>query len=150
MKKIFSIFCAVMLVLSLAACGGGVSYIPELPENEYKAACKAVSYEDLWRYPDLYQNELIRVSGKVTKVTESGSQYVVWVSTSGGLLNQDKIYVTYTRPATKPRLMKGDSIVVYGKGMGLKTESSVLGEEKIPQIAAGYIDIEQGSGQAGA
>lgn len=149
MKKIFSVFCAVMLVFSLAACSGG-SYTPELPENEYKAACKAVSYEDLWRYPDLYQNQFIRVSGKITKITESGSQYVVWVSTSNSLLNQDKIYVTYTRPATKPRLMKGDSIVIYGKGMGLKTESSVLGEEKIPQIAAGYIDIEQSNGQAGA
>lgn len=135
MKKIVSmILCTFALLFSLAACSGEGGYTPELPEKEYKAACKAVTYETLWRYPELYQDKMITMSGTLTEVTEEGTNYVLRVDVGG-----QQIYVTYNRPTNKPRLMQNDSVVIYGKGMGLTGEAA---EENIPQIEAGFIDIE--------
>lgn len=135
MKKIVSmILCTAALLFSLAACGGEGGSASNLPEAEYKAACKAVTYETLLRYPELYQDKMITMSGTLTEVTEEGTNYVLRVDVGG-----QQIYVTYNRPTNKPRLMQNDSVVIYGKGMGLTGEAA---EENIPQIEAGFIDIE--------
>lgn len=135
MKKIVSmILCTAALLFSLAACGGEGGSASNLPEAEYKAACKAVTYETLLRYPELYQDKMITMSGTLTEVTEEGTNYVLRVEVGG-----QQIYVTYNRPTNKPRLMQNDSVVIYGKGMGLTGEAA---EENIPQIEAGFIDIE--------
>lgn len=135
MKKIGSmILCTFALLFSLAACGGEGGNASKLPEAEYKAACKAVTYETLWRYPELYQDKMVTMSGTLTEVTEEGTNYVLRVDVGG-----QQIYVTYNRPTNKPRLMQNDSVVIYGKGMGLTGEAA---EENIPQIEAGFIDIE--------
>ena len=46
MKKIASMLCAFVLVLSLAACGGGVGR-PTMSLEEYKAVCVQVDYDTL-------------------------------------------------------------------------------------------------------
>lgn len=135
MKKIVSmILCTAALLFSLAACGGEGGSASNLPEAEYKAACKAVTYETLLRYPELYQDKMITMSGTLTEVTEEGTNYVLRVDVDG-----QQIYVTYNRPINKPRLMQNDSVVIYGKGMGLSGEAA---GESVPQIEAGYIEIE--------
>lgn len=136
MKKMVSILCAFVMILSLAACGG---YTPEMGEAEYKAACREVSYESLSRNPEEYKGTYVKVSGEILQVVENGNNYVLRVSV-GSVLND--IYVTYTKKEGEARLLEYDHITIYGKAMGTKTYTTVMNAQRtIPQVYAGYIDL---------
>lgn len=136
MKKLMSMICALMLVVSLAACGG---YTPEMGEAEYMAACKAVSYDQLARNPQTYEGTYVKLTGRITQVVEDGGDCILMVDVGHGW-NSELVFVTYTHKAGEGRLLEGDTVTVYGKSMGTRTYTTVLNAQNtVPQVYGGYI-----------
>lgn len=136
MKKLVSMICALMLVLSLAACGG---YTPELGEAEYIAACKMISYDELARNPRMYEGTYVKLTGRIFQVVEDGSDCILMVNVGQGW-NHEPVMVTYTHKEGEGRLLEGDSITIYGKSMGTRTYITALNAQKtVPQVYAGYV-----------
>lgn len=136
MKKLVSMICALMLVLSLAACGG---YTPELGEAEYIAACKMISYDELARNPRMYEGTYVKLTGRIFQVVEDGSDCILMVNVGQGW-SHEPVMVTYTHKEGEGRLLEGDSITIYGKSMGTRTYITALNAQKtVPQVYAGYV-----------
>lgn len=144
MKKMVSMLCAFMLVLSLAACGGG-SYTPEMNEAEYKAACTSVSYDNLARDPDGWRGTYVKISGEVFQVIQNGNNYILMVdmdSSDPYSFESNHVYVTYTKKSSSDNFLEDDHVTIYGKAMGTQTYTTVLGAQRtIPKVYAGYIDL---------
>lgn len=139
MKKVWSIFCAGMLALALAACGG---YPSTLPERQYKANCQTIPYETLSGNPEKYKNAFVKVTGRVVRVLERGSSCLLRVSVIGRPYEVYEVYVANTGADGTPQAAEGDIIILYGKTMGNRTYTTVIDpQQEIPLIYAGYIDL---------
>lgn len=144
MKKLVSMLCAFMLVLSLAACSGG-SYTPEMDEAEYKAACTSVSYDNLARDPDGWRGTYVKIPGTVFQVIENGDSCILMVNMKSSdpySFEVHHVYVTYTKKSSSDNFLENDDVMIYGKAMGTQTYTTVLGAQRtIPKVYAGYIEL---------
>lgn len=144
MKKLVSMLCAFMLVLSLTACGGG-SYTPEMGEAEYKAACTYVSYDNLARNPDGWRGTYVKIPGEVFQVIDNGGSCILMVNMKSSdpySFEVNHVYVTYTKKSSSDNFLENDDVMIYGKAMGTQTYTTVLGAQRtIPKVYAGYIDL---------
>lgn len=89
---------------------------PQIAEDEYKASCGTISYNDLSRNPNTYINQ-----------------------------DEDTCYIDYERKdANESRILENDIVTFYGRVKGIKNYTAVLGNQiSIPHIIAEYIDINQ-------
>lgn len=144
MKKLVSMICALMLVVSLAACSGG-SYTPEMDEAEYKAACTSVSYDNLARDPDGWSGKYVKMTGDIFQVIQNGDSCILMVNMDSSdpySFASNHVYVTYTRKSSSDNFLEDDHVTIYGKAMGTQTYTTVLGAQRtIPRVYAGYIDL---------
>lgn len=144
MKKLVSMFCALLLVVSLTACSGG-SYTPEMDEAEYKAACTSVSYDNLARDPDGWSGTYVKITGRIFQVVQSGNNCVLMVdmdSSDPYAFEMNHVYVTYSKKSSSDNFLEDDHVTIYGKAMGTQTYTTVLGAQRtIPKVYAGYIDL---------
>lgn len=117
---------------------------PELTEDEYKAACVAVPYENLARDPDSYRLEKVQFYGQIVQVIDGNDGSVelrVNTSNDGYGWYDDTIYVSYQYKEGELRLLEDDLISVYGTSQGLLSYTSTLGGKiTIPSVNAKYID----------
>lgn len=116
-----------------------------LSEEEYKAQCSSVAYNDIARNPNNYIGQKAYFKGKVAQVQESGKNVVIRVNVTQGQygLWEDTIYIDYRRKDdNESRVLEDDIVTVYGEIKGLKNYKAVLGNQiSIPHIKAEYIDI---------
>lgn len=99
---------------------------------------RSISYDDLFRYNEKYVGEIVKFSGKVVQVVESG------LRVSMGLYGWDDVVFVRYQGA---RLREGDHIFVYGKVRGLVTYRTVLGTlVTIPDIDVLYLDLTRKAG----
>lgn len=116
-----------------------------LSEDEYKAQCSTVSYEDIARNPNNYIGQKAYFKGKVVQVQEIGKSVVLRINTKQGQygLWDDTVYVDYKRKDDKEsRVLEEDIVTVYGEIKGIKKYMAVLGNQvSIPHLKAEYIDI---------
>lgn len=117
-----------------------------LSEDEYKAQCASVSYNNIARNPNDYIGQKAVFKGKVIQVQESGKNVVLRINTTQGQygLWDDTIYVDYKRKDdNESRVLDDDIVTVYGEIKGIKDYTAVLGNQiSIPHIKAEYIDIQ--------
>lgn len=117
-----------------------------LSEDEYKAQCVSVSYNDIARNPNDYKGQKAVFKGQVIQVQESGKNVVLRINTTQGQygLWDDTIYVDYKRKDdNESRVLDDDIVTVYGEIKGIKDYRAVLGNQiSIPHIEAAYIDIQ--------
>jgi len=115
-----------------------------LTPDTFKAQCQDISYEDLSRNPDSYTGQLIKFTGKIIQVQESGTDAVYRINVTEDQygLWDDTIYVAYSTAGTSSRLLEDDIVTLYGTYCGLYTYTSIFGASvTIPSVAAQYIDL---------
>ena len=101
-----------------------------------KSAAKVYAYNDVMRYPENYEGEYVKFSGKVVQVI-SGF-FATYYRLSIGSSNV--IYV-YDCSVNDKRIIEDDRITVYGIMAGTKTYESILGASiTIPAMDAYYIE----------
>lgn len=84
----------------------------------FKDSCQGVTYEELSRYPEKYKGEKIKVTVHITDVDDEGLIfYTPYLGTMGG----QEIAIEDGRAVKEPKLLKGDTVTVYGYGAGLTT-----------------------------
>lgn len=90
----------------------------ELQQNKesFIASCVDVSYEDLRRYPDSYEDVPIKLTIHIQDVEPDG-----WIFPGDiiATLNGQDLAVYDDRQVREPRLIEGDTVTVYATGYGL-------------------------------
>lgn len=122
---------------------------PELSENEYKAACEAIPYKDLCRYPDQYVGTKIAVQVKVQQIMDSSwlSSDKAWrVQTDNdgyGLYLDDEYYAIDKRSTDSVKILTDDIVVIYGEFTGTTEVTRALTNttDEIPSIDVKYADL---------
>lgn len=122
----------------------------ELTEDEFKEKCESISYDDLARYPDTYDGEMVKVVVSVDQV-QSGNFlfadcYLCTESSSG-----KEIGLVDRRESKEPKLLENDKVTVYGYSEGLTQitrTNYVLGNKQntekfdVPNIGIEYVEIQ--------
>lgn len=119
--------------------------------DDYVSDCVYVTYDDLMRYSEKYSNQKIVVSVYITDVEVDGIilDGTIWASMGGKTCT-----IKDNRTKKEPKILKGDTITIYGTGGGLgKVKryikgSGLLGsdlfaktveEYEVPVISATYV-----------
>lgn len=151
-KTIISVFFAVsaLIVFSVilfgAACEwisreneslNSVSQTTKFSKDDYNSE---IGYEELYRYPEKYKGEKVKISGLVYVAVDGDSNAAI-ITDQSGLLNW--FCVTYTSNESEARLMSGDIVTVYGKGNGLFDFDWM----SVPWISADLIELEPTSAE---
>jgi hypothetical protein len=116
--------------------------VPTLSVEQLKSQSQSISYANLMRYSDNYTNSVVYFEGRVVQVSQiDGDNYHLRIDTKSdkylGYFD-DTIYVDYTGE----RLLEDDIIDVWGKFVGLKTYTAVLGNEiTLPEINALHVEM---------
>lgn len=115
--------------------------------TQYEASCNVISFQELNSNLNNYNGQHFKFTGQIVQINENnGVTNIVLAVTqvNGGWSPTDLIYVTYN---TKTTFNIGDVIIVYGDVSGSYNYISVsLGELKIPQITARYIELAPTTG----
>lgn len=118
---------------------------PAMTEEEYKAMCIEVPFENLARDPDSYYLTPIVIYGQIIQVLDGGDGSVelrVNTSNDGYGWYDDTIYVAYEYKEGELRLLEEDLVTIYGASGGLLTYESAIGAAiTLPSVYAQYIDL---------
>ena len=107
----------------------------DISEDEYKALCNVLDYNDILRNPDSYNEEYCKLSGTVSQIIEGlFNSYSIYISDSNG----NKWGCVYIYAENESHLLEGDYVTFYGMCKGTTTSTTVM--EK--QIILPYIDVE--------
>lgn len=111
------------------------------------------SYDDLMRYSDTYKNEKIKITIYISKVESDG---IIFDGTIWGKYQGQQVVVRDKRENKEPKILTGDTIVVYGNGGGLSKVTTyvqgtglfgsnlgadVVSEVNVPVIEVQYCDF---------
>ena len=113
-----------------------------ITEEDYKAQCQSISYEELARNGDKHKGEKMKFTGKVIQVNDisGGKGAQMRIATKGNYDNV--ILLGYAYKEGQGRYLEGDRVTVYGECNGLYTYESVTGASiTVPSCNAEYIDI---------
>jgi len=102
-----------------------------------------LTYNDLMRNPDNYENYYVHITGGVVQVQEStGNRYYLRVATeNSGYGWYDKVFFVVYEGS---RLLEDDVIEIWGQFEGLYTYTAVLGNSiTIPEIRALHTEMIQ-------
>ena len=98
----------------------------DITEEEFKALCSSIPYEDTLRNPDTYKDKYVVVSGRVDQIIEGWfDTYTIYVKDSGG----NKWECSYMYKEGESHLLEGDSVTVYGKCSGTVNSTTLLGQQ---------------------
>lgn len=98
-----------------------------------------ITYDNIARNPDDYQNQFVKFTGTVLQVLEDDSEVQVRIAVDD---DYDKIiYCSYNPSIVSSRILENDTITIYGTSIGLLSYDSVLGGQvTIPGIVVWVID----------
>lgn len=109
-------------------------------EEEKKGYDTGIEYDNLARYPDVYNGKKVKFNCRVLQVVEETAARLA-TDESG---YDDVIYAAGISGKLDGRLLEGDEITVYGTADGLVTYTTVLGAEvTIPQIKVDMIELNE-------
>lgn len=107
----------------------------DISEEEYKALCNVLEYNDILRNPDSYNGVYCKLNGTVSQIIEGWlGSYSIFVSDSNG----NKWGCVYNYSENESHLLEGDYVTFYGKCNGTTTTDTVLGK----QVTLPYIDVK--------
>lgn len=109
-----------------------VTNAPKFDKDSYDSG---IGYEELYRYPDKYKGEKVKISGYVYVAVDNDPNIAI-ITAKNSLL--DLICITYTSKESEARLMSGDEITVYGRGNGLISYEWM----SVPAVTADLIELE--------
>ncbi len=110
----------------------------ELSEEEYKALCKQLDYEDILRNPGNNKGKYCIVEGTVEQIIEGWlGTFTIYVTDNNG----NKWGCVYSYKEGESRFLEGDSVIVYGKCEGTESTETVLGKQvTLPRVDVEYIN----------
>lgn len=115
--------------------------------EEYNEADKAsydtgITYDQLARTPDDYENKKVKFSGEVVQVMEGDGETQLRIAVNGDY--DSIIYVGYKSTITNTRILENDYVTFRGISKGLVTYKSTLGGEiTIPSVYVQQIEMSQ-------
>ena len=120
----------------------------ELWEQSFYNA-DSVSYEDLLRYPDSYNNQKVKIELDIEDVESDG---IIFNGTIKGVVpgTENEVALYDYRENREPRVQEGDKLVVYGVGnktltVKVKEKSGIfsktIDEYEVPCLYIQYIDF---------
>lgn len=120
----------------------------ERREKKFRKSAEGVSYDELMRYPDTYEKKKIKVVVNINEVEPDG---MIFPGDIQGTLDGKEVAIYDERDTKEPKLAKGDTITIYGKGNGLTTVkikqkagifSKTIDKYSIPGIIIKYMDLQ--------
>ena len=119
-----------------------------MTEEDYKASCEEISYDELARNADNMIGKKVAFTGEVLQVSLDAetieSEYRVSVTKDpdyGWYTADDVVYLFYNIE-DNGRILEGDNITFYGEVVGLYTYTSVGGANiTIPAVKAVYVSL---------
>lgn len=114
----------------------------EVKKEDYDTG---ITYDQLARTPDDYEDKLVTLSGEVLQVLEDNGTANIRLAVDN---DYDKVaYGVYDSSLVSSRVLEGDKITVYGTSGGLYSYETVLGNTTTVPLV--YIDkIDQAEKQA--
>lgn len=120
----------------------------EQQESNFKAECKAYTFEELARNPENIKGQKVKLTGEVIQTSESNWNKSVDLrinitKNSYGYYS-DTIYATYILPDGADKILEDDIITIWGTAEGDYSYTSVLGSKvTLPKINVSYIEIQK-------
>lgn len=120
----------------------------EKQEKNFRKKAESASYDELMRYPDTYKDKKIKVVVNITEVEPDG---IIFPGDIQGTLEGKEVAVYDEREVKEPKLAKGDTVTIFGKGNGLTTVkvkkksgifSKTVDKYSIPGISIKYMDLQ--------
>lgn len=110
----------------------------DISEDDYKALCNTLEYEDILRNPDSNKGKYCVVKGTVDQIIEGFfGGYTIYVKDSNG----DKWKCFYKYKDGESHLLENDYVSFYGECKGTDTSTTVLGKQvTMPDIEVKYIN----------
>lgn len=113
----------------------------KLPPDEFCNSCIEVTYDDIARYPNNYQYQIIKINGRIMQIMYDFIQ----PGMDGYLLSTnygDIVLCGAFTNTSEPRILENDFITLYGISAGLDTYITVNNvEETVPSMFFLYYDI---------
>ena len=107
-------------------------------EVDYKAACRAVTYEDIARDKEGLKGEKVTFTGEIIQASSGTYRLNVTKTTYG---YTDTILFTINESALNQKILEDDIVTIWGESAGMYTYKAVLGNEvTVPKIQAIYIE----------
>ncbi len=107
-------------------------------ESEYKAACKAVSFEEIARDKEALKGEKVTFEGEVIQASSGLYRMNVTKTTYG---YTDTIIIDIDENSLSEKILEDDIITIWGESTGQYTYKSVLGAEiTVPRIRVIYVE----------
>ena len=119
-----------------AVSGSELAYTQETVEDY--ADAETPSYEDLMRYPDTYKTKKIKVTVKITDVEPDG---IIFDGNIMGTYEGKEIGVVDNRVNKEPKMLEGDTVVIYGYGKGTGTIKEKEGFKTVDSYMIPLLDI---------
>jgi hypothetical protein len=104
-----------------------------------KADFDEISYEELARNPDKYEEQKVKITG--TAIQDSFEVPYDDYTVKGSIISIDEygeqlLYFEYTADASDVRIISGDTITIYGISGGIYTYESAVGTQSVPCLFA--------------
>jgi hypothetical protein len=104
-------------------------------EEERRGYETGITYDQLARTPDSYQDDKVKFSGKVLQVMEDDDSSTVNIRLAVGGDYDNVLLGVYSSYTVSKRVLEDDYITVYGTSNGLTTyESTMGGDITIPEV----------------
>lgn len=115
-----------------------VANTKEVSEEEYKALCQNLNYNDILRNPDSYDKKYCIVSGTIDQVLEGFfGGYTLYIVDGSG----NKWDCSYSYKDGETHYLEGDWVTVYGTCNGTSNSTTLLGKQvTLPSIDVEYIN----------
>lgn len=107
----------------------------ELTEEQFKASCNYLNYEDILRNPSNYKMVNCKIDGRVSQVIEGWfGSYSIFVKDNNGNIWG----CTYSYKDGESQLLEDDKVTVYGVCNETTNTETVLGK----QVTMPYIELK--------
>lgn len=112
-------------------------------EEDYKKACRAITYEEIARDKNALDGEKVNFTGEVVQVSDKIYRVDITKTDYG---YTDTIAFDIDKDKLDKNILEGDIVTVWGESKGFYTYTSILNQEiTLPLIRAIYI---QNAGKA--
>lgn len=111
----------------------------EKEKKEKQGYNTGITYSQLARTPDKYEDEKVKFSGTVLQVSEGLFSDKIRLGVNGSYDNV--LYLSVPSGITDERILEDDYITIYGTSKGIETYTTVMGASvSIPSINVDKID----------
>lgn len=120
----------------------------EISEEDFKAQAMEVSYEDIYRNPETYRDQIIKIT---VNVQEYDTQLFGLNSVYYCTMDGNDLLVSDRRTIEEPTIAPGDTVTIYGKGNGMATLTEEQKDEfgfttdstksLIPDVSMIYVEL---------